>query len=273
MMNFAPNTIKESLLQTGYAHAALVLDALTASGAKEWQICTISDTLKWFYLQGIDMSASLLRKGIKQLIGLGILGTKTVLSKRRGRPFLAYVLPSFEAIASALGLKLHHKENHHGVALESFISVRAYRAGLHRSYLMVNQKKLIARAFLGERLGVGKRTTYNYEQGTDIIAHEQIETRLLDSTDILKIDKHKTSSKFFLISEYERPMTLEEKDRIFSWVTDEGRKAMNPVITVRQKMPLIRYLALREERLGHKVYLAWQTSNYYEIAPKIDSLL
>jgi len=268
MMNFAPNTIKEFMLQNGFAHAALVLDALSASGAKEWQICTISDTIKWFYLQGIDMSASLLRKGIKQLIGLGILGTKIVLSKKRGRPFLAYILPSFEAIASQLGLKLHHSENHHGVALESFVSVRAYRAGLHRSYLMMNQKKLIARAFLGERLGVGKRTTYNYEQGTDIIAHEQIETRLLDSTDILKIDKHKTSTKFFLISEYQRPMTLEEIDRYFDWVTPEGRKAMKPMITVTQKLPLIRYLALREERLGRKIYLAWQTANYYEISLK-----
>lgn len=87
MMQFAPNTIKEYMLQNGFAHAALTLDALSASGASEWQICTISDTLKWFYLQGIDMSASLLRKGIKQLIELGILGTQTVLSKRRGRPF------------------------------------------------------------------------------------------------------------------------------------------------------------------------------------------
>lgn len=271
MMNFAPNTIKEWMLQNGFAHAALVLDALAASGAKEWQICTISDTLKWFMLQGIDMSAALLRKGIKQLRELGIIGTQMILSKKRGRPFMAYVLPSFEAIASQLGLKLHHSENHHGVALESFISVRAYRAGLHRSYLMVNQKKLIARAFLGERLGVKKRTTYNYEQGTDIIAHEQIETRLLDSTDILKIDKHKTSSKFFLISQYERPMTLEEIDRYFHWVTDDGKKSMKPMITVTLKLPLIRYLALRESRLGRKIYLAWQTSNYYEISPKIDS--
>jgi hypothetical protein len=173
-MNFAPNTIKEYLLQNEKAHAALVLDALAASGAREWQICTISDTLKWFILQGIDMSASLLRKGIKQLIELGILGTQTVLSKRRGRPFLAYVLPSFEAIASALGLKLHRDEHCHAVELKSFVSVRAYRAGLHRSYIMVNQKKQISRAFLGHRLGVGKRSTYNYEQETDILAIEQL---------------------------------------------------------------------------------------------------
>jgi hypothetical protein len=265
MMNFAPNTIKESLLQTGFAHAALVLDALSASGAKEWQICTISDTIKWFYLQGIDMSASLLRKGIKQLIGLGILGTKIVLSKKRGRPFLAYILPSFEAIASQLGLKLHHSENHHGVALEAFVSIRAYRAGLHRSYLMVNQNKLIARSFLGERLGVKKRTTYNYEQGTDIIAQEQIEIRQLDTVGILKLPTVKTSSKFFLISEYERPMTEEEKDIAFAWVSPEARKSFHPMKRVTQKLPLIRYLALREERLGRKVYLAWQTANSYKI--------
>ncbi len=268
-MNFAPNTIKEYLLQNEKAHAALVLDALSASGAQEWQICTISDTLKWFYLQGIDISASLLRKGIKQLRELGILGTKTVLSKHRGRPFMAYILPSFEAIASALGLKLHRDENCHSVPLENLVSIRAYRAGLHRSYIMVNQKKQISRAFLGSRLGVGKRSTYNYEQKTDIRAIEQIEKRVLDSTDILKLPKLKTSSKFFLLVEYEREMTELEKSTWFSWVTEEGRKSFHPTITDHLKMPLLRFLAQKHAKLGRKVYLAWQTANSYEIASKL----
>ena len=265
-MNFAPNTIKEFMLQNGFAHAALTLDALSASGAAEWQICTISDTLKWFYLQGIDMSAALLRKGIKQLQQLGIIGTQTVLSKRKGRPFLAYRLPSFEAMAAALGLKLHDKENHHGVELESFISVRAYRAGLHRSYILANNKKRMSRAFLGSRLGVGKRSTYNYEKGTDIIATEQIEKRLLDHTEILKLPTHKSSSKFFLLVEYERPMTLEEKDIAFAWVSPESRKSFHPIKTDMKKYPLNRYLGLREERLGRRVYIAWQGTNEYKIA-------
>jgi len=266
MMQFAPNTLKEWMLQNDYSHAALTLDALSASGASEWQICTISDTLKWFYLQGIDMSASLLRKGIKQLQVLGILGTQTVLSKKRGRPFLAYILPSFEAMASQLGLKLHDKENHHEIQLSAFVSVRAYRAGLHRSYILANNKKRISRAFLGSRLGVGKRSTYNYEQGTDIIATEQIDSRILDHTEILKLPTYKSSSKYFLLVEYERPMTLEEKDRIFSWVSPESRKSFHPVITDKKKYPLNRYIALREQRLGRTVSIAWQGTNEYKIA-------
>jgi len=264
-MNFAPNTIKEYLLQNGFAHAALTLDALSASGVAEWQICTISDTLKWFFLQGIDMSASLLRKGIKQLIELGILGTQIVLSKKRGRPFLAYRLPSFEAIASALRLKLHDKENHHAVELKSFESVRDYRAGLHRAYLAMNQKKQISRAFLGQRLGVKARSTYNYEQGTDIIATPQYDMKLLSSTEILKLPTHKTASKFFLHVEFERPMTEDEKNRAYAWVSPEARKSLHPTTIDKRKMPLVRYLALREQRLGHDVYLAWQVANCYEI--------
>jgi len=270
MGQFAPNTIKENLLRKGFAHAALVLDALSASGAKEWQICTISDTIKWFYLQGIDMSASLLRKGIKQLRELGIIGTQMILSKRRGRPFMAYILPSFEAIASQLGLKLHHQENHHAVELSALVSIRAYRAGLHRSYIMANRKKKISRAFLGERLGVGKRSTYNYEQGTDILAIEQLETRELDSIDILKLPTLKTSSKYFMIVQYERPMTEEEKAINFSWVTEEGRKSFHPVKTVRIRMPLIRFLAQKHAKMGHKIYKAWQSTNIYDI--KIDKI-
>jgi len=267
MMNFAPNTIKEYLLQNEYSHAALVLDALAASGAVEWQICTISDTLKWFVLQGIDMLASLLRKGIKQLIELGLLGTQIVLSKKRGRPFLAYRLPSFEAIASQLGLKLHAKENHHAVSLESFVSVRAYRAGLHRAYIASNQKKQISRAFLGQRLGVKARSTYNYEQKTDIIAKPQYDMKLLSSTEILKLPTHKTSSKFFLYVKFERPMTEDEKNRAYAWVSEEARKSLHPTTMDERKMPLVRYLALREQRLGHDVYLAWQTANQYLIDP------
>lgn len=267
-MNFAPNSIKEWMLQNGFAHAALTLDALSASGATEWQICTISDTLKWFYLQGIDMSAALLRKGIKQLMQLGILGTQTILSKKRGRPFLAYRLPSFEAIASTLNLKLHEQENHHAVSLESFVSVRAYRAGLHRAYVAANQKKQISRAFLGQRLGVKARSTFNYEQGTDILATPQYETKLLSSTEILKLPKHKTSSKFFLLVQFERPMTEDEKNRAYYMVTEQGRKAMHPTTIDTRKMPLVRYLAMREQRLGHDVYLCWQTTNKYEISLK-----
>jgi hypothetical protein len=194
------------------------------------------------------------------------LGTQTVLSKRRGRPFLAYILPSFEAMASKLGLKLHDKENHHEVQLSAFVSVRAYRAGLHRSYILANNKKRMSRAFLGSRLGVGKRSTYNYEQKTDIIATEQTETRILDHTEILKLPKHKTSSKYFLISEYQRPMTDEEKDVAFAWVSPESRKSFHPMKTVTLKLPLIRFLAMREQRLGRTVYLAWQGTNEYKIA-------
>lgn len=179
---------------------------------------------------------------------------------------MAYILPSFEAIASKLGLKLHDKENHHEVQLSAFVSVRAYRAGLHRSYILANNKKRMSRAFLGSRLGVGKRSTYNYEQKTDIIATEQIESRILDHTEILKLPTYKSSSKYFLLVEYERPMTLEEKDRIFAWVSPESRKSFNPVITDKKKYPLNRYIALREQRLGRTVSLAWQGTNEYKVA-------
>jgi len=266
MLQFAPNTIKEYLLQNGFAQAALTLDALSIAGAQEWQICTIQSTLQFFKDAGLAINDQLLRKGLKQLIGLGVLGVNSLKNSRRGRPSLVYRLPSWEAVAAVLGLILHEKENHHSVEPSHFVSVRAYRAGLHRSYIMANQKKLISRAFLGQRLGVSARSTYNYEQRTDIIAKPQYETRLLDSTAILKLPERKKSSKFFLLITYQREMTEAEKDQFFAWVSPDARKSMHPMIEDRKKLPLIRYLALRERRLGRSVFLAWQTENSYEIA-------
>lgn len=266
MLKFAPNIIKEYLLQNGLAHAALVLDALAASGAVEWQICTIPDMIKWFKLLGVDLSDQLLRKGLAQLRELKILGVQVLNAPRRGRPALAYRLPSWAAIAEILGLKLHEKENHHAVELSAFVSVRAYRAGLHRSYIMVNQNKKIDRAFLGRRLGVGGRSTYNYEQKTDIVAIPKYEKRMLSTAEILRLPERATSSKFFLLVEYERPMTEDEKNQAFSWVSIEGRKSLHPTTIDQKKLPASRYLAMRERALGRSVYVAWQVANEYKIA-------
>jgi len=266
MLKFAPNIIKEYLLQHGFAHAALVLDALAASGAVEWQICTIPDMIKWFKLLGVDLSDQLLRKGLAQLRELKILGVRVIQAPRRGGPALAYTLPSWDAIAELLKLKLHDKENHHAVQPGDFVSIRAYRAGLHRSYIMANQNKKMDRAFLGRRLGVGGRSTYNYEQKTDIIAIPEHEKRMLSTAEILRLPERATSSKFFLLVEYERAMTEDEKNQAFSWVSIEGRKSLHPTTIDRKKLPASRFLAQRERALGRSVYIAWQVANSYKIA-------
>lgn len=263
---YAANTIREDLLQKGFAHGALVYDLILSSGVANWNTYGIDSILGQIAVLGWNVGQSLVRKGLSELVKLGIMASKKIMLKTRGRPSLEYRLGTPEGIAKMLGVKLHRDEASDPIPPSAYESVTEFRKSLHRAYILRRPGKH-SRIALGKRLGVSKRTTANYEKGSDIVVTQMEEKHPLERADIPLMPTKRQNGRFYMISEYERPMTNEEKESFYSWASPEWRTILKtPMKTITVILPLTRYLLRRELDRGHKVYKAWQTTNHYQIA-------
>lgn len=259
---FAPNTIIENLLQQKKAQAAMTLDALFVADIHAWPFLDISTILHYFKLSHIGIGESIVKKGLFELTRLGLLTARKIMTRSKGRPAWEYRLKSIAEIAKILGVQLHRDEFADSIPNEGFKSAKAYRASKHYTYIKrVGGKP--SRKFLGNRLGVGRRTTANYEKETDIVVIPNEGRQELTEYDIKFAPSQRISSRFYIISEYERDMTPEEKDAAYPHVAPEWRQTMTRKVTVPQRLPYTKYIIRRELKLGHRVYKAWQTTNSY----------
>lgn len=259
---FAPNTFTENLLQRKKPQAAMVLDALYSSGAINWPAYDISTIIGHFAIAGIEMGQAVIRKGLRDLCELKLVQTSLIMLKTKGRPALEYRHVSTNEMASILGVKLHEKEFADPVDNADFKTARAYRAKKHYVYLKRTGGRP-SRAFLGKRLGVGPRTTQNYEAETDIIVTQMIEREPLKAYDIGFAPKKRISGRFWLQSVYEREMTEEESNEIYKEIAPENRHFFRQKITVTQNFPYTAFILRRELELGRRCYKAWQSTNEY----------
>jgi len=264
-MNFAPNTIKEELLKLGFAQAAMLLDAIFASGANEWPSFDVQTLLGWFMLQKLPMGNSVVKRGLKDLAKLKLVKTKLIMNRRKGRPMIEYSLMTQIGMANHLGVKLHHEENHDPVPFQAFEAVTKYRGALHRALIFRLQGQY-TREFLGKRLGVSGRSTYNYEQGTDIISEERLGFERLYRYDIAHAPETKIVGRFFLYVRKIVEMTQEEIDLEYSETAPENRHFWTRTKIVWVSMPYTRAILERELRLGNECYKAWQVANFYRVA-------
>jgi len=239
-MASVPNTIKEALLQINLGRAALILDLLSHLGFFAGDRFTFESLCNAVEIEYIDCNPSLIRRGLAELVKHGLLSWRPIASEGRGRPNMEYQLGSFFAIAWKLGIELKEIENCDSPSESGFSSVAAYRKGLFYAFIK-NRGGKYSRRFLGGRLGVGGRTTRNYQKGTDIEVTYNFDEEELNVFDIKATPKTKQSGKFFIIS-----WDIEFKER--------------------KVLPYTEFIVQRELSASRRVFKTWQSTNEYKIA-------
>jgi len=263
---FAPNTIIEKLLQLKKSQAAMTLDALFASDAIKLESIEISSILHYFKLSGLVIGESIVRKGLFDLARLGLFETFKIMTRGKGRPYWNYAPKKTEKMAQVLGVKLHYFENADPIPFTAFKTTRAYRVGKHYAYIARLGKSRPSRKHLGARLGVGRRTTANYEVDTNIKVTQMLETERLYKSDIRLAPSKRINGKFFLAVHRERDMTEAEMDIIYKDFSPDHRMLCRRKITEIVHLPYTAFFLKRELEAGHTVFKAWQGKNIYELA-------
>lgn len=239
-MNSIPNSIKEAMLQIKLGHAAMILELLAFMGLG------FSNDLDFATIWGmamqleIEIDPSLIRRGLRECAKHGFAATRPIRLKSRGRPELEYSFASMENIAKSLGIKLHQHENCDSPGKDGFSSLKKFRQGLYVAFIRRAPGKY-SRRFLGSRLGVGKRTTRNYEDGTDIKKTMNFSNEELSFASIKFAPKTRQQNKFFIIS----------------WDA-EFKKS--------ETLPYTEFLVRRELGRGRRVFKTWQSTNEYQVA-------
>lgn len=239
-MASAPNTIKEALLQINLGNAALVLDLLAILGyfaGDSLNFAALTDAVQ---LEGIPTSEGIIRRGLAQLVAHGLIAWRPVRTKYAGRPTLEYKMASWFSIAKMLGVELHVNEHCDSPGHDGFRSLKHYRKGLFYSYIKARPGKY-SRRFLGQRLGVGKRSTWNYQQKTDITVIYNWDEEELGLMSIKYAPKTRQNGKFFIKS-YD--------------LSSDAVKVL----------PYTEFILRRELGLGRRVFKTWQSTNEYKVA-------
>lgn len=263
---FAPNTIIEKLLQLKKAQAAMTLDALYAADVAMLPSLEISAILHYFSTSGIVMGESVVRRGLYDLARLGLMATRKIMTRGKGRPRWEYRLASVSGIAQILGVKLHQNEAKDAIPVTSFKSARAYRASKHYSLLKRLGTSQLSRKKLGARLGVGGRATFNYEQNTNIQVRPRLDRTKLSMADVAHAPLKRPNANIYLEVIFERDMTDDElkivyKDFDESYLLIGNRKTKDTKF-----MPYTQFILRRELERGNAVNLVKQITNEYSIA-------
>lgn len=263
---FAPNSIIENLLQQKEAQAAMTLDALFAADIHLWPMLDISTILAYLRRSGIACGESIVRRGLYVLASKGLLTTRKVLSRQKGRPAWIYRVKSISEMAEKLGVKLHRDENADAIPLASFKSTRAFRGALHISLLRRLGTSYLSRKKLGARLGVGGRSTFNYEIGSDIVVTQRVEKEELKEFDIQHAPETRPKNNVFLRVEWQRDLSLEELTAKYAGFDTTPALLRRETTTEHRYMPYTKFILERELGRGNKVFKCKQITNLYEIS-------
>ena len=151
-----PNSVREALFALQQGEASLLIDALLYCGFKANTLFTFRKANNKLVEAGFKMSPMLVRRALNS----GIFKCTTVQTHRPGRPEKVYTMPEVSALV---------KEYAHGhmsasdqVIVKDMHNLRLYRQALHREFIR-RAPGAYSRAFLSRRLGVGERSTANYD--------------------------------------------------------------------------------------------------------------
>lgn len=236
-MHSIPNSIKEALLQIKLGQAALVLELIAYLQLGFSQSLDFGTIQGMASLQNIAIDESMIRRGLRQLVKHGLASWRPIRLKKRGRPSVEYRIASFEGMAKMLGIQLHAQENHDSPSESGFSSLKNFRRGLYYAFIKRAGGKY-SRRFLGARLGVGKRSTWNYEQGTDIRVTHNWDNEELSFASIKFAPKTRQNGKFFIVS----------------WDSEWKKQEV---------YPYTEFILRRELSRGQRVFKTWQSTNSY----------
>lgn len=263
---FAPNAIIENLLQQKKAQAAMVLDALFSTDAITLHSIEISSILHYFKLCEIPMGESILRKGLFDLARLGLFSTYKVMTRGKGRPFWNYAPKTTEIMARILGVKIHRDENRDSIPKSAYKSVRAFRGGKHYSMLARLGTSYLSRKKLGARLGVGGRSTFNYEEKMRLTVLPRFDRVKMSLSDVAFAPEKRLNANVFLEVEYERDMTEDELRKVYKDFDESYLLVGNRKTKDTKKLPYTQYFLRRELEAGNTVHRLKQITNEYIVA-------
>lgn len=263
---FAPNAIIENLLQRKKAQAAMTLDALFATDAIQLESIEISSILHYFRLCGIGIGESIVRRGLFDLAQLRLLDTFKILTRGKGRPMWNYAPKSMAKMGKILGVQFHRDENHDAIPFSAFTTVKSYRSAKHYSHIARLGTSTPSRKKLGARLGVGGRSTYNYELGKNILVKARFETISLTKADIANAPETRPNANTFLTVEFVRKLTDAEMLEKYGELDQVMKRFFDEEIEDTKKMPYTKFILERELERGNRVYLTKQLTNEYSIA-------
>lgn len=263
---FAPNAIIENLLQQKKSQAAMVLDALFSTDAITLKSIEISSILHYFRLCEIPMGESIVRKGLFDLASLGLFETFKILNRGKGRPLWNYAPKTIIKMAQILGVKLHRDENADSIPKTAFKTVKAFRAAKHYSFIARLGVSRLSRKKLGARLGVGGRSTFNYEIDTNIKAEQRIERTPMSLADIASAPEKRLSQNVYLLVEFVRELTDSEYAEKYKDFDPEYSIFWRRTTTDKKKLPYTQFFLKRELEAGNTVYKVKQITNEYSIS-------
>lgn len=260
---FVANTIIENLLQQKKARAAMTLDALFAADLNQWPSMSISSILHYLKLSGIAIGESIVRRGLFDLSQLGLIVARPIMSRAKGRPAWNYQIKSIAKMAEILGVKLHQNENADSVPKTAFKSAKAFRGALHYSHLKRLGTSYLSRKKLGARLGVGGRSTFNYEIGLDIQVIQRVEREPLSKLDIAAAPTIRPKNNVFLEVGVERELSLEELAIKYNEFDTTPALLRREKVTEWHYMPYTQFILRRELERGNRVFKVKQITNEY----------
>jgi hypothetical protein len=264
------NAIREHLLQNQAEHAAMVLDALALAGYQSGDELSVGTAHLNFAGEGITMSAYALRKGLEQLRQLKLVASRVYNNRLRGAPVTIYRISPMNLIAEKLNVVIKAFDK---ITKAAVNSIRDYRAHLTRAFL-ARRPGTYSRDFLGERVGVSGRATYNYQKSFNDIEvkhrfHEQEIT--WDNLDLLP--REKAQGPVFLRINVEVPLTEAEIAEKYAAVNPIWRPALHKTRIEERRFPALRAIAVTLLRDGHTVYMIRQLTNHYRVKGEIEMLL
>ncbi len=151
-----PNSVREALLQCKQGEAAMVIDALLCCGFRMGKMFTFHKATNQLDKHGFAISKALVRRALNS----GVFPCGKLHTHRAGRPEKVYHMPEIDTLAKVYAKGVISASD--PVDNSDMYTLRLYRQGLHREFIR-RAPGIYSRAFLGRRLGVGERTTRNYD--------------------------------------------------------------------------------------------------------------
>ena len=151
-----PNSLREALLQQKLGEAALLLDALLCCGYipnKRFTFRKVFDKLREM---GFNLAQGLVRRALNS----GLFKCVALQTGQRGRPEMLYFMPNIgKLVGEYAGGKMVATDT---LTVADMQNLRLFRQALHRE-LIRRAPGIYSRQFLARRLGIGKRSTRNYD--------------------------------------------------------------------------------------------------------------
>lgn len=230
-----PNCIREAFLGIDAYKTAIVLDLLFTLGYKSGQWITYHEAVA----VGTQYTAfHIIREGLKHFT----IPQKVLPQSRRGRPTIAYQLPSIDRLKHQLVAEWSRVTD--TLQLADFRNAKTYKMALHRELIhRANEENngggaSFSREFLCERLNISPDTCRRYEKELGIYVEARYQERdIRDRWSLLMIPKERAHNG--------------------QWLEVATRKGAI------KRVPAIRSLAALYRKQGYDVWLKKRLTNLY----------